>query len=949
MKRIVNFVAVLITVTLASTASAQVQTGSILVRAVDQQGAVMPGVSVTLTSSLLATPMSGTTDSGGTFRFPSLPPATYRVKLELQGFQTVQRENVTVQVGATTPIDLTLKVAALAETVTVSGASPTIDTTSANVSVTLSQQLLQSTPGGRDIWSLVEYKVPGLVSSRPDVGGASGGLQGAMAARGTPNSQNVQFLNGVNVGDPAAAGYTGFYYDYDAFEEIQVSTGAHDLSVPSAGVFLNMVTKAGGNKYAGKAAFLFQNHNTQGSNVSDGLFNLGFRREAPAAGSVDYVSDAGFNIGGPISNKVRFFTSFRDWRVHVSVPGFPEIEQTNMTSGLGNITYQANDRNRFTGFYARQYYKKPNRGASAFNNPTSDFNEDDVFNIGQGLWNSVLSSKAFLDARVTFNTILFPLFQKGSDQSLFDNATAFLDRSAQQEFVFNRKRLQANANLQYYVDQALGGRHEIRVGFDTAHMPTTTAVHRIDDLNLSFNSATGQNYTVTLFNSPVDSKATVDQTALYAQDSYTAKRLTVTGGARWERVESYLPQQSSAASRWFPDQTRSFSEVRNVPLWHTFGPRVSLAYDVSGNGKTAVKAAVGRYYYTISAGTAGNVNPNFNVQESFVWNDLNKDLHFTSNEKGASLGRAGGLITSFDPSLSRPYTNEVSAGVDHEMIPNLKLSAVFTYHAERGQLGNHDIGVPFSAYSPVTRVDPGRDGSNGTADDTSITVYNLDPAFIGKSQLVIVNDSAWDQEYKGLEVTATKRYSDRWQMVAGYTYSQTIQKALAPGLNSLYGWTPNQLINAEGRPDQTSGGTLDRPHVFKLTGSYLLPGDVRVAGNFRAQSGQSYTRQTRFALNQGNVLINAEPRSSYRLDPLVTLDIQVAKAFNVGGRQLEVSLDGYNMTNANTVWDIRSLTGRVNLSAGGVPTGASQNVAGFGTPTQFLPPRIFRFGVAYRF
>jgi hypothetical protein len=373
-------------------------------------------------------------------------------------------------------------------------------------------------------------------------------------------------------------------------------------------------------------------------------------------------------------------------------------------------------------------------------------------------------------------------------------------------------------------------------------------------------------------------------------------------------------------------------------------------YDLSGHGRTTVKGAYGRYYYTISTGTPNNVNPNFNVSESFVWNDLNGDLVFQQNELGRSLGRSGGLITSFDANVKRPYTDEVSAGVDHELIPNLKLSAAFTYHAERDQLGNHDIGIPFSAYVSRSRPDPGRDGILGTADDAMVTVFDLaDQSLIGTSKLFITNDEAWDQNYKGLEITATKRYSNRWQMVAGYTYSQTIQRANPPVLNSVFSWTPNQLINAEGRPDQATTNYLDRPHVFKVTGSYLLPYDVRLAGNFRAQSGQSFTRQVRFPLTQANVLVNVETRSSFRLDPLVTLDLQGAKIFSVSGRQLEVSLDVYNITNANTVYDIRTLTGRISLREGGVPTGTLNNFAQFGTPISFLPPRIFRIGASYRF
>jgi len=108
------------------------------------------------------------TDASGVNRFPSLVPGTYVVKIELEGFKTIVRENIQVLVGQTTPVELAMKVASVAETITVTGASPTVDTTSANVAVNLSEQLIQSTPGGRDIWALVEYKVPSLLITRPD-------------------------------------------------------------------------------------------------------------------------------------------------------------------------------------------------------------------------------------------------------------------------------------------------------------------------------------------------------------------------------------------------------------------------------------------------------------------------------------------------------------------------------------------------------------------------------------------------------------------------------------------------------------------------------------------------------------------------------------------------------------------------------------------------------------
>src|SRR5438093_11071274 len=320
MKRTVSFFAVLMAVAIATPASAQIQTGSILVKATDEQGGVVPGVTITISSPVLvAGSMTGVTDAGGVNRFPSLVPGTYVVKIELAGFQTIIRENIQVLVGQTTPVELSMKLASVAESITVTGSSPTVDTTSATVAVNLSSELIQGTPGGRDIWGLLEAKVPGLVMSRPDVGGTSGGLQGVFSARGTASAQNTSFLNGVNVGDPAAIGAAGFYYDFDAFDDIQVSTGAHDITVPTSGVFLNMITKTGGNKWNGSTTFTWTGDTLQARNDHDAnLQRYGFRADGNTS---DFVSDINVTAGGPlVQNKLRFFGSFRHWRVHQNVP-----------------------------------------------------------------------------------------------------------------------------------------------------------------------------------------------------------------------------------------------------------------------------------------------------------------------------------------------------------------------------------------------------------------------------------------------------------------------------------------------------------------------------------------------------------------------------------------------------------------------------------------------------
>lgn len=928
--------ALLVTSALAVPALAQLQTGSILVKATDEKGGVMPGVAITISSPVLVTSTTGTTDAGGAYRLPGLPPGTYSVKFEMAGFQTTLRENVVVNVGQTTSLDMALKLATVTEELTVTAESPVVDTTSANVNVTLDTTLLQKTPGGRDIWALSEYKVPGLVTTRPDVGGAAGGLQGGMVAHGTPNSQNTQMLNGINIGDPAAIGFAGFYYDYDAMEQIQVSTGSHDMSAPASGVFFNMVTKTGGDRWAGKASYFWQGDATQGRNVDETLKRANF---AENAGATKFISDGNFYIGGPlIKDRLRFFGSVRDWRVHVNVAGFPEVENTDMTSGMANLTWQLNKNNRFTAYGARQSYDKPNRGASPFNNPTSNSKEDDFFTMLQGQWNSILSQNAFLDARVAFLKIFFPLFQKGKDQSLSDQSTGFLDRAAQTESIFNRKRLQASVNFQYFVANALGGRHELRFGIDHAHTPTTTTQNRIDDLNLFYRSAPAPTATqVTFFNSTVNSAATVDNTAVFAQDSYSAKNLTVNIGARFERVEGYLPEQSSPPSRWFPNATRNFSPIHDIPNWKTVAPRLGLAYDVGGRGKTAIRASAGRYYYVISTGTPNSINPNFTASETYAWNDVNRDLHYQDGERGALLSRAGGVFTSLDPNIKRPYTDELTVGFDHELIPNLKLGVSGMIRRERANNGNVDVGVPFSAYTPVQRVDIGRDGLAGTADDATITVFDQNPATRGQNLLVFTNDDRLNSDYKGLEITATKRFSRRWQMVAGYT----VGKGEVTALNVQ---NPNNLINAKGPINE------DREHIFKLTGQFVLPWNVYLAPNLLVQTGAPVTRTANFALTQGNVNVNAEPRGNFRLDTRKQIDVRLAKVFKLNGRkELEASLDGYNLTNSTYVWQVRTLTGRFNARYGGVATGEVINHAQFGLPSQILNPRIFRFGLTFRF
>ena len=721
----------------AGAAFAQVQTGSLSIKAIDDQGAVMPGATVSITSPVLPRAVEGVTDSGGVFQVPGLTPGTYTIKVTLQGFQTFIRQDLVLQQSQTITVDAPMKVGAVAEAVTVKGESPVVDTRTVGSKTNIDSALLETTPGGKDIWNILEYKAPGVVVESPDVGGNQGGLQRSMSARGTPNAQNTQLLNGVNVNDPAAQGFSMNYYIPSAFENIQVSTGAQDISVGTGGVFINMVTKSGTNSFQGSALQTYQGKHTQALNIDGTQQAAGLR---PDANSSDLITNTNLQAGGPmLKNRLFYFGSFNYQATHVRVAGFPaivppyiktelgdtsQLDTTDILAGEGKLTYQPTAADRFEGYVSKQRYDKPNRDSfvnNVFTTQDSNSKELDTFVIAQLAYNRVLTDRMFIDSKVSYNNTHFPLYQKTDLQSLLDNSTStrFQNRASSQ--IMFRRRTQILANWQYYLPQFAGGRHEFKAGFDNGYTPEDVDTTRVDDVNLIFTSLPAPApVSVQIFNSPLHQTRAVTTTALYGQDSYTIGRLNLVGGLRWERVEGYLPEQTTPDSAFFPgglvfkgvtingvvqDFTvqKSFAAVHHDPLWHNFGPRAAATYDLTGRGKTVLKASWGRYLDQISTGTPPN--PNAAINQTYVWNDLNGDLNFqpgnatwdgqkyVGGEFGALSATSNLAVATFDQSLRRPYRNEATVSVDHELMPNFLLSVSYLYTRERDIQGTIDNSI----------------------------------------------------------------------------------------------------------------------------------------------------------------------------------------------------------------------------------------------------------------
>ena len=978
----------------ASVAGAQVQTGSISVKAVDDQGAVMPGATVSITSPVLPRAIEGVTDAGGVFQVPGLAPGTYAVKVVLQGFQTFIRQDVILRQGQTVSFDVPMKVGTVAEAVTVKGETPVVDTRTVGPRTNIDSALLETTPGGKDIWNILEYKAPGVVVETPDVGGNQGGLQRSMSARGTPNAQNTQLLNGVNVNDPAAQGFSMNYYIPSAFENIQVSTGAQDIAIGTGGVLINMVTKSGTNAFRGEALQTYQGHNTQSNNVDQDLLNAGFR---PDANSTQIITNSNFQMGGPImKNKMFFFGSANYQATHINVPDFPTVvpsyiptplsgtsdqDTTDIVAGEGKITYQLGSANRFEGYLSKQRYDKPNRGAAAGLTQESNSKELDTFVVSQLAYNRVLSERMFMDAKISYNNTHFPLYQKTDLQPLTDQSTGNLYRNRTSSQIMFRRRLQAIANWQYYVPNLVGGRHEFKGGFDNGYTPENVDTIRADDVNVAYRSLNAQGQqtitptTVTIFNTPLHQERAVMSTALYGQDSFTTGRLNVTGGIRWERIEGYLPAQTTNASQFFPDGLvfqgvniggviqnytvqKSFPAVHADPLWYNWAPRVAATYDLFGNGKTALKVSWGKYLDQINTGTPPN--PNANINQVYNWNDLNGDLIFQPGNatwdglkyvggEFGTLNTTNGLaVATFDRSVRRPYRNELAVTVDHELFGNFLLEVNYLHTRERDPQGTIDNAIDLwpQLYTPITVQDPGRDGVSGTADDQPLTVFNQNPGVTTTTRTI--NDDRLANRYNGVDIITTRRFESGWTFLAGYTYSQT-----KVDLTSLAN-PNNAFVNAGG----ISGG---RRHNFKASGSYLLPYQVLLAANFRLASGLPVTRTwliptcsatvTANCLRQtlANPGVNAEPRGSVELSTLPTLDLRAGRYFDFRRDRIELSMDVYNLTNANTVFNTRTATGLTPVRVNGDASQPTTLIQTFLSPTQFLAPRVLRFNITYSF
>jgi len=901
-------------------------TGAIDGRVTDASNAVLPGVTVTLTGAALMGSRNTVTSDTGTFRFISVAPGLYTVTFELGGFATVRRTDIQVGAGFTATLNITMNVASLEEAVTVSGASPVVDTQSTTVTTSFDAAKLAALPNGsNDPWAMLA-ETPAIKMSRIDVGGSTSGTQTTFTAYGTTGQR--PYYEGINGTEFTNA--QGNYPDMNAFEEVAVNTVGTNAEMGPPGVMMVFVVKSGGNAYRGSAGINYsdgdwQSFNIDADQIARGVEGGGGLRPEDT-NRLTKFRDSYAQLGGYIQkDKLWWFGAVRESENQLRQTNFPvKPFKTTLQVYQGKATYQLTQNNKLIGYWQFNAKQQPDRldrfQLNALNaihqSDDSQFKQYQGNFVRKGEFNSVLSDAMFFEIRAGQWGYRRDFTNETTAPSYEDTTTRLVSGAAQNRYDRPRRN-QVLGSLSYF-KEGLGGTHNLKVGWEIFRETNTGGCCMAGAYNdVVHILRSGAPLEVFLLGNPAEFQEGLWNTGLYLTDTWrVSDRLTLNLGARFDRYQNFLPEQRHEADRFFPD-TVVFPAVDNVRTWNVPAPRLGVSYNVTGDGRTVVKGSWGLYW--ANPGT-GSSNPNGSWQKRHVWNDTNGDRLWQPGEEGRLISSAGGVATtSLDPEQKDDYTYDMSLWLERELITSLGVRAGFVHRTEHQRRGTLNTNQPYDAFNIATSVsDPGPDGRTGTADDgAAIPAFNLAQAFVGLPTQSLVTNVPGDSQFDTFEIAMNKRMSHRWS--ASTSYSYTWAKTARLPLN------PNSCINANADcQDETTD------YSFKLNGSFDLPAGVRLSPVYRFQAGNNYARTFVATLNYANPTLNAEAMNANRTAHVNLIDIRIDRAITISGKRVMPFFDLYNVTNNNAEQNITVSSGTSWLR-----------------PINIVPPRLFRVGVKF--
>jgi outer membrane receptor protein involved in Fe transport len=882
----------------------------------DSTGAVLPGVSVTVVSpDLVGGAVLVVTDPEGKYRVGQLKTGLYELTFELTGFRTVVYSDYRVPYAQTLTQNVTMEIASVAETVTVIGESPVVDVTSSASSTNLTDEILQNVPIGR---------------FQPDVINLAPGVNNDVAFGGT-DSSNALLMDGVDVSDPDG-GSPWSFFNYNWIGETQiVALGSNAEYGEFTGIAANSVVRSGGNNFSG----LLEYWTTRGNWIGDNTGSLPPElREDFEPNQYDAWWDLSAQIGGPIlRDRLFFFTGFQYYKQKFRPAGFTGGWRTEDSPRfITKINWAVNDNMKLEGFLEKDKYDVKGRGAGPFRPPETTVIEPSPETNWNIRFSWVIDENTLFDIRNGGYSGYFPLWPTPpgtleGPAPHYEALTGMYSINTPYWGNYTRKPNVTAATLTKYAER-FAGRHEFKFGFEFEHAKVRNESGYPG--NRFYYDYGGEPYIAYLWDG-YDVNSSKNRIAVYAQDAWSVNdHLTINAGIRFNFNRGKVP------------------ELGTVLATNPISPRIGFAYDISGDARTVLRAHWGRYYDALLAGHYGfmdtSVNPPFITA-----------LIYEQGGCASGEGPNCEVIDFFvpennfgiDPDITHSYLDQFLVGVERELMRDFSLTAQYIRRDFKDFMGFVDTR---SVYEPVQRQDPGPDNVLGTSDDGEmLTVYNLTNP--GEAFKLFTNPEGAYRDYNAFQIVANKRFSDGWQLLGSYTWSETkgnIDNAFGInagggsagghgglGQNGQY-VNPNQNINQDGR------NRFDPTHAIKLQGTYRIPvlNGIYVGGVYRYLTGNAWGRLATIRdLNQGSESVQIEPRGTRRVDALNAVDFRVETTVPIVREQYSfgVFFDIFNLNNQG-VADSNS-SRPVQMWSG----------SSFGEPRVWVNPRTFRLGVRFQF
>lgn len=912
----------------------------------DTSGAVVPGVTVEASSpALIEKVRIVTTDEQGLYSIVDLRPGLYAVTFLLSGFSTVKREGIELTGSFTATVNAELRVGAVAETITVSGQSSAVDIRNVVQQTVLTDAVREALPTGRSMLAMSEI-IPGISVStggRPsahDVAGTSD-VRGSSAIHGGRPGDYIMQFDGSPITIAGNGGQQAYQVNPGEVQEYVFELGALSAETLAGGIRANIIPKEGGNRFTGYYFTGYANDKFQSNNLTPELLALG----VPTPNKLRSHWDVNGSAGGPIKREqLWFFASYRNWGQHEEIIGMyhaidpksfvfdprlgaagnvdlsrPAVYEAINKAYSGRLTWQATPRNKLA-FYGAHQPRRNGLFLSGTRSFEASVDQDIRHNrLLQATWKSPITSRLLVEAVWAdsympgpFNGMT-PGLADSDIVSVTDAGTGYSYRSSPSAYnIPHYYQPSARAGVSYVT-----GAHVAKFGVDYqwGYLRGENVRH---NLHMTYQFRNGVPFQITVFNEPWDRKEEFRKLAFFAQDQWTLRRLTVNGGLRLDLHNGSVPDvQTTGPNLYAPFQT--WPEVRNAPNWKDLSPRLGVAYDLFGDGKTAVKGTLSRYVVNDGAAFPGTLNPlGFNSSATRAWTDRNGDFFPQEGELGTLSNSAFGTAattTRIDDALRegwhvRAYNWETSASIQHQLIP--QVSAMLGY--TRRWFGNFtvtdNVALVPADHDEFCITSPTNARLGAVSGSRICGLYDLNPS----KRSVRPDNLRTSPEAYGTQ-------GETWQGIdatvkARLPYRVTLSGGLSSGTEGnntdacFVVDSPGALRFCDIRRPWRTGvrflGTIGLPLGFDAGITFQGNPGPEILANYTVTSAQvgsvvQFVNPARTSFSGGSASVSLLEPGTVFGDYLYQLDVRLAKAVRYRGLRARLTLDLANILNANAI------------------------------------------------